>query len=297
MIVDPKNHISESDIDDIHKRFERARGDKRELGPPLYIVAPYDKVDDIEDTTSRNHESSKLKSWYPSTNSPEWVVVGRAVALARRSHQFLIERVVRFDQSAEWSAVFHESPSSFHSFDALLRVKSDFIIDMESSSTGLDLNPHSDADGMLVTSYTRSMTARIQGPKSLRLKVYKNLHQSVGDNDLSILLSWQPIQEMIAALSTQYGEKALFFHNELTPEVVGIVWRPDSLKPMQFSARAEYCMPQDPKANNWKNDSMVVLNKDDLIREMREFCQDFVTTAKIMDLPCRATKKLKAGRD
>lgn len=287
--------MEEADIDEIYNQFETARGDKRESGPPMYIVAPYDKneVDEggflINDATMKAQK--QISSWVPSTFSPEWVVVGRVVALAKRSHQFMMERLVQFDTTADWCAIFQESSTSFHSYNALLRVSPDFVVDHEASSTGVaDLNPMTNEEGVLESSYTRSMKARVQGPKALRRKVYKNLLQQNASNGVgaaathSILLSWNPIESLVFTLRSKYGRFALFFCNELAPEVIGLVWRPDVFKALSFSAMtAEYAMPLEADPSTWKNDSLVVRSTSDLLREMSEYFQGIVTTVKILD--------------
>lgn len=228
----------------------------------MYIVAPYDKKEEEEEEQLRATPMKSQKHtsfWAPSTFSPEWVVVGRVVALANRSHQFMMERLVHFDATADWCAIFQESSTSFHSYNALLRVSPDFVVDHEASSTGVaDLNPLTNEDGVLESSYTRSMKARVQGPKALRRKVYKNLLQQNASNGAgagshSILLSWNPIESLVSTLRSKYGRYALFFYNELAPEVIGLVWRPDAFKALSFSAMtAEYAMPQEADPKSWK---------------------------------------------
>jgi Nrap protein domain 6 len=297
-IVNPRKHITESNMDEIYNQFEMARGKKRDSGPPMYIVAPYDNCDDEEQDIPMDKNpshQSKQTTWRPSTASPEWVVVCRTAALAKRSYQYMMSKLVGFDKSSDWSAIFHESSSAFHSYDALLRVSPDFIVDLEASSTGTDLSSVVNENGVLESSYTKSMKARIQGPKAMRRKVYKNLqHNSSDKSHHSILLSWNPIESLLSVLRNKFGQYALFFYNELTPEVIGLLWRPDVFKPLSFSAMtAEHSMPQDADPINWKNDSLVVRNHSDLLREMTEHFQGIITTVKILKGPGVATKKRK----
>jgi hypothetical protein len=293
LIVNPKKHIEEAEIDDIYMQFEMARGDKREAGPPMYIVAPYDKDDKEEHHDSTRNATPHLiqSTWRPSTISPEWVVVGRAVALARRSYRFMMARLPEFSQDPSWSAVFHESSTSFQAYNILLRVSPDFVVDHETSSTGADFSPTPCKDGIMESSYTKSMKSRVQGPKALRRKLYKNIHTSK-DHNRVMLLSWDPIESLLLSLRKNFGQYAIFFYNELTPEVIGLVWRPDTFKPISFSAMtAEYATPQNPVANSWKNDSLVVRNSSDLLREMSEYFDGIVTTVKILDNNRHASKK------
>jgi U3 small nucleolar RNA-associated protein 22 len=239
---------------------------------------------------------TKNFAWKPSVASPEWVVVTRAVALAKRSYGYIMQRLVTFDNSSDWSAIFHESPTSFQSYSVLFRVSDDLVIDQEASSTGGDLNPMANEDGILETSYTRSMKARAQGPKGLRRKVYKNLQVSANDpaDQDSMLLCWQPIESVVSSLRQKFGGYALFFYNELAPEVIGLVWRPSTFKAMPFSAMtAEHAKPQEDRTNEWRNDSFVVRNATDLLREMSEYYQDVITTAKIIDESCLSTPSKK----
>jgi hypothetical protein len=294
-VVNPRGHIDEAEIDEIYNQFEKARaGTKEESSPPMFIVAPYDKkdVDENDQKTQNAVDLSKQSSWWPSTASPEWVVVSRAVALAKRSYQFMVKRLVDFDDSGEWSAIFQESSASFHSYSVLLRISPDLVIDHEaSSSTGEDLSPLSNEKGMLETSYTRSMKARVQGPKALCRKLYRNLQNDLKESNNKMLLSWQPIESVVSSLRQHFGSHALFFYNDLAPEVIGVVWRPDSFKPVPFSAMmADYAIPESDDSSDWKNETLVVRNPKDLLREMSEYYQDVVTLAKILD-PFRKRKR------
>ena len=283
LIVDPRGHIDIVDYDDIRLQFESARGKKGERGSPMYIVAPYDKLEvDEDDPMNRNSvKTSSQSSWQPNTVSPEWVCLTRSVALAKRSYTFMMKKIMSFSKSKDWSAIFQESPSSFQSYSVLLRVNSDFIVDTEASSTGNDLNPSANKEGISETSYTRSMRARIKGPKGLRRKIYKNIQNDSSDGTI---LHWRPVQSVVASLRENFGAYALFFYNELSPEVIGIVWRPETVATMSFSAMtAEYARPLDDDEKSWKNDSLVIRNATDLLREMSEYYQYVITTVKVID--------------
>ncbi|KAL3914887.1 MAG: hypothetical protein SGILL_005901 [Bacillariaceae sp.] len=292
LVVNPRRHLEEADIDEVYAQFEKARADTKESSPPLFIVAPYDKKEvDEDDPMNQNAvDTSNRRSWWPSTDSPEWVVVSRAVVLAKRSYQFMVKRLVDFDDSADWSAIFQESATSFQSYSVLLRVSVDLVVDQEASSTGADLSPICNEKGVLETSYTRSMKARIQGPKALRRKVYRNLQNDSNEANDTLLLSWQPIESVFSVLRQKFGAHALFFYNELAPEVICLVWRPDTFKAIPFSAMtAEFAMPESADSSEWKVDSLVVRNSKDLLREMSEYYQDVVTTAKTLDSPGRSS--------
>ena len=288
LIVDPRGHIDANDCDEIHLQFEKARGKKGEAGHPMYIVAPYNKLEiDEEDSMDRNTvKISNQSSWQPNTNLSEWVGLTRSVALAKRSYSFMMKKLLSFAKSNDWSAIFHESPASFQSYSVLLRVNTDFVVDAEASSTGNNLNPSPGENGALETSYTRSMKARIEGPKGLRRKVYRNIQNSASDETI---LLWQPVQSVISSLREKFGAYALFFYNELSPEVIGLVWRPQTVATMSFSAMtAEYARPLEDDEKSWKNDSLVIRNATELLREMSEYYQYVITTVKIIDESCFA---------
>ena len=284
--MDPRSHIDIVDYDDIRVQFETVRGKKGDSGTPMYIVAPYDKLElDEDDPMNRNTvKTSTQSSWQPNTKSPEWVCLTRSVALAKRSYSFMMKQLMSFGKSNDWSAIFQESPSSFQSYSVLLRVNSDFVVDAEASSTGNDLNPSSDKAGVSESSYTRSMKARIKGPKGLRRKVYKNIQNTDGT-----ILHWHPVHSVVSSLREKFGAYALFFCNDLSPEVIGLVWRPETVATISFSAMtAEYARPLDSDERSWKNDSLVVRNATDLLREMSEYYQYVITTVKVIDESCMA---------
>jgi len=179
--------MTEDDHSDIVAQFEHARGPKFKNGPAMYIVSPNDRGGggEAEEAGSKGKVASL---WIPTftQQNPEPVVLSRAAALAKRSHAFLINSLCS-DEDVDWSVVFHESPSSFKSYSALLRVDTDFVVDKECSSTGSDLTIRRNDDDSLETSYTRSMRQRLLGPKALRRKVYRNL--SAGEDDAVLVSS------------------------------------------------------------------------------------------------------------
>lgn len=295
-IVNPRGHISDDDMDLINHQFEKARGETRESGPPMYIVAPYDKVDAEEESEEQStsfHNAVNTRkdvSWRPNTISPERVILNRAVALARRSHDYMMDHLSSFVENSpsDWSAIFQECPQSFQSFDVLLRVNPDLVVDPEASSTKKDLGPTSveTADKtakLFQSSYTRSMTARHEGPKALRKKIYRNLAVGAGDATETVLPAWNPARSMVETLRSKFGRHALFFYNDLAPEVIGIVWRPQTFATMPFSAMtAEYARPVQAQ-QDWTNDTLVSRSATDLLRDMSVYFQDIVTTVKVLN--------------
>jgi hypothetical protein len=281
LVVNPRGHISDDEYDEINRVFEKTRGENMDGGAPMYIIAPYDKAD-IEDSgmdSTDAVQTVKETEWHASVDSPEWVVVTRAVSLAKRSYDFMFLCLTRFDET-DWSAVFHETASAFKSYSILFRVSSEFVVDVDSSSTGGNLDI-ANVDGTPESSFTRCMKSRFQGPKSLRRKVYRNLRADV---EGEILYSWRPVQQLVDSLRRKFGTTALFFYNAFSPEVIGVVWRPKTFPPKSFSVMAsEYARPT---GGNWKSDSLVARNASDLLREMSQFHKDIVTTVKIFDEGC-----------
>jgi hypothetical protein len=296
LVINPRGHISDDDHDAIVSQFEKTRCQKRDEGPPMYFIAPYDRQGSDENNTGTQtpNPSSKESIWAPSVISPEWVVVTRATALAIRSYDFLKKCAKGFDEDG-WSAAFHETTASFKSYSVLLRIDSDFVFDTDSSSTGGDLGVSPNKEGKLESAYTRSMRARLVGPKSLRRKVYRNLQ---GSGDEAILLNWQPIESMVDALRERFGSLALFFYNALSPEVVTLLWRPNIFDSMSFSVMSsDYVQPMD--SGDWKSDSLVVRNAGDILREISQYYQNIVTTLKIFDgqTTVAARKRRKVEQD
>mmetsp|Transcript_43224 Transcript_43224/g.104671 ORF Transcript_43224/g.104671 Transcript_43224/m.104671 type:complete len:1010 (+) Transcript_43224:1470-4499(+) len=300
-IVNPRGHISDDDIDMIDEHFEKIRGGSKQLGPPMYMIAPYDKLETDEEIANQGAvrnavDSQRNVTWSPSTVSPEQVVVNRVVTLAQRSHQYLMDQLSSFGGSSksDWCAVFQESPQSFHSFDVLFRVNPDLVVDHGSSSTMKDLNPMQtndpndiDKEEDVQSSYTKSMIVRNEGPKDLRKKAYRNLVTTTakGGGDVSegmILPIWNPVRSVVETLRSNFGQYALFFYNDLAPEVIGLVWRPHTFDTLAFSAMtAEFARPvQDQEG--WTKDTLVCRSITDLLREMSPYFRDVITNVKII---------------
>jgi hypothetical protein len=299
--VNPRGHINDDDRDEIIAQFERIRGPNNTTGPPMYVIAPYNrqesKDDDNgeDDNTNNNYKKMNMtkgtplsSSWTPSVESPEWVVVSRATALARRSFDFLTRQVQTFDDSSDWSIAFQESATSLQSYSVLLRVDPDFVIDPHSSSTSTSADGNDCLDVLEGegSAYTRSMMARLAGPKPLRRKLYRNL-RGTGDKSSDVLLHWDPIEMLVAALREKFGHLAVFFYNELSPEVIAVRWRPDTFAPMPFSIMtSEYVQPGSGGGggkDDWNSDSLVTRNSNDILRDMSQYYEDIVTTIKVFE--------------
>lgn len=105
------------------------------------------------------------------------------------------------------------------------------------------------------------------------------------------------MEEMVETLRNKFGSLALFFYNDLAPEVVCMLWRPTSFVPHAFSAmNSEYVVPID--SENWKSDSLVIHNTSDALREMSQYTNNIVADVKVLDDPTvkarpSATKSLR----
>jgi hypothetical protein len=215
MAVDPQGILSDDDRVLITTQFDKMRGSTYHQGPPMYIVSPSDRPGGGEAACDPN---STL--WTPSFTevSPEWIVMTQYTIhhhRPERSLAFLTRSLQEFEPNT-WSKVFHETTDSFKSHSALLRVDSDFIFYGGDLDAGINTNNTMD----IVFVYTRSMGARRNGPKDPRRKLYHNL---MNNDEKKLVLEWQPIDTMVEALRKQLGSQALFFYNDLCPEVVAVL--------------------------------------------------------------------------
>jgi U3 small nucleolar RNA-associated protein 22 len=270
LLVDPHGILSNDSVKDVSKQFEQIRGPEFDRGPAMYLISPYDK----------QHDSGvNADILFPiyTTSTPERVALARASKLAERSYNFLRGSLRRFE--SEWSPAFLESKTSFQSFSALLRVNPEFIVDPHSSSSGDNvLSVARGPASKLESSFTRSMRSRFRGPKELERKAYRNITDRDEGN---IILHWNPIDSIMQNLSSRLHRFALFFYNELCPNVISVVWRP-LFEPRGFSATvSEYARPI--TADEWKQDTLVTINVRDLLREIAQYTADIVVDAKLLD--------------
>lgn len=147
----------------------------------MYIISPadYHAVEDMvvskvvgDSQTLPAYATENI--WAPTITSefPEKVVLCRAAALAKCSHDHLTACIIRGNIGNGWVAAFRESQASLSSFSALLRVEPSFITDPGCSSTVADCTI--DVEKLLVP-FERSLRKRFAGAKELRKKFYKNL--------------------------------------------------------------------------------------------------------------------------
>lgn len=280
LIVDPQGHFNDNDHSVIWKQFESIRGTTYDHGPAMYIISPCNRGGKETDNDDEgNDESSDNTLWTPvyTAHHPEIVVLNRTVALAERTYSFLFTALLEF-QPNSWSTAFQESTSAFRSYCALLRVDPAFLVDKNSSSDASNLGVSFDDDNW-ESSYTRSMIRRMEGPRELRRRLYRNIVISKDDN---VLLEWRPAQEAVQALRAKLGPLALFFYNDLCPDVLAVVWRRPLFQPRSFSAiNSEYVQPV--TVDDWKSDTMVTLNVGDILRETALYTTDIVVAIKVFD--------------
>lgn len=267
LIVDPEAHIQSEDRANILSHFEDIRGAKFQKGPIMYIISPNDCHDD--------------GLWRPSFTQhlPEKVVLGRLSALAKKSHQFLIDCLISKGSATShvWSSIFQESAGSLKSYSALFRVDPENIIDIACSSTSSNLVDVV-KDDVIQTPYYRTMEKFTLGPKMLRKKVYKNLNAADSN---SVLYSFKPIDEVMTVLRSKFGKYALFFYNEFCPDMIALLWRPDAFERQPFSAmHAEFTTPI---GYHWEENGLVTTNSADVLRAIKCVLSDVIVDSKVLD--------------
>ena len=290
LIVDPQRYLSEEQRMEITKQFETARGPQNDRGPPMYIVAPYDHEltdEDVPGTSEEGQQPLKVNgfsSWRPSFTSeaPEIVVLARARQLAQRSYTFLFQSTAHtLESTNSWPSLFHESTESFRAYSALLRVDSGFVVDSESSSsTSSALVKRNEKLGVWQTSYSRSMYQRYYGPKDTQIKLFKNMMTDTSQLQ-NMVLQFNPVNEMVSRVRRALGQLAVFWYNDLCPEVITMLWRPKLFSPKPFSAvTSEFVRPV--TASNWKKDTLVTVGVSDIMAELACHTGDIIADQKIL---------------
>ena len=315
LIVDPQDHITSHDRTLIHAQFRTVRGPEWSRGPAMYIISPadYDTVEDMDGSKVVGNEvnaqqtspstNATDKLWTPSAtlNFPEKVVLTRAAALAKCSHDHLTVCIMRGDRGNSWASAFQESSQSISSFSALLRVRPCFVPDLVCSSTNADcsiLSACSKLDQLRIP-FERCLQNRFAGPNELRKRMFKNLvlegdamvslesciecvlseAYPIIDFNFLVKHEWDPVRSLVSALRSKYNQYAVFFYNEFAPEIIAIVWRPDAFKPHSFSVGASIC--KRPADVFWKDDSYVITNTDELMAEVGFLARDIVSNVKV----------------
>jgi len=293
LIVDPQSHITANDRGLIMAQFNSIRGPDLNKGPAMYIISPadYDGVEEMTGSKVVGEDGSAEavdpagaleRVWSPTYTSkfPERVVLHRASALAKCSLDHLTSCIVNGSSESSWVAAFQESSTSLTSYSALLRVDNAFVTDTGCSSTNADsvvgATSKQDSNGEVTSPFQRSLLKRYSGPKDLRKKMYKNLVLEKGT-----LHEWNPVKSLISRLRSKYGEYAVFFYNEFSPDIIAMIWRPAAFVPKAFSAMmSEY---QSPVLKVWKDDSLVITNTDDLMSEIGYAGRDILADIKVLD--------------
>eukprot|EP00986_Skeletonema_menzelii_P005322 scaffold1915_cov143-Skeletonema_menzelii.AAC.8 len=291
LIVDPQSHITAHDRGLIMSQFNSIRGPDVNKGPAMYIISPadYDGVEEMTGSKVVGDGSAELvdttgsleRVWSPTYTSkfPERVVLHRASALAKCSLDHLTSCIVNGSSGSSWVAAFQESAASLTSYSALLRVDSPFVTDTGCCSTNADSfigASKQDSNSEVTSPFERSLLKRYSGPKDLRKKMYKNLVL-----EKSTLHEWHPVKSLISRLRSKYGEYAVFFYNEFSPDIIAMIWRPAAFAPKAFSAMmSEY---QSPVLKDWRDDSLVITNTDELISEIGYAGRDMLSDIKVLD--------------
>jgi hypothetical protein len=92
---------------------------------------------------------------------------------------------------------------------------------------------------------------------------------------------WHPVKSLISKLRSKYGEYAVFFYNEFSPDIIAMIWRPAAFVPRAFSAMmSEF---QSPVLKLWKDDSLVTTNTDDLMSDIVYAGRDILSDVKVLD--------------
>jgi len=105
------------------------------------------------------------------------------------------------------------------------------------------------------------------------------------------------VKSLVSKLRSRYNDYALFFYNELTPDVIAMLWRPAAFVPQLFSAMVSEF--KRPAMELWKNDSLVITNTDDLMSEIEYASKDIISDVKVLDdkkpddVPTKGLKKSK----
>ena len=84
----------------------------------------------------------------------------------------------------------------------------------------------------------------------------------------------------MASLRSAHGKYAVFFYNELAPDVIALLWRPDAFRPVPFSALVSEF--KRPVLEHWTGDSLVVTNTDDVMAEIVQRSRNVITTFKVL---------------
>jgi len=249
----------------------------------MFVISPFDRIQSYGATPNVGAKDDNKQSndkWIPTSTerSPEAVFLSRMSTLALLSYRSLMRTLMENSSEKDWTIVFQESPSSIKSYSALLRVSPEVVIDSSCCSTGGHFSIVEKKDGGFESPFSRSLKKKSLGPKSLRMKLYKNITNNIKN---SMMHGWQPVEELVANLRSKFGTMAVFFYNELSPNVIAMLWRPNTFQAQAFSvANTEY---KRPAGKQVIHDSLMVTNPDDVLREVEHIAKDIVVDMKILD--------------
>jgi hypothetical protein len=101
-------------------------------------------------------------------------------------------------------------------------------------------------------------------------------------SDTSIKHEWKPIKCAVELLRLRLGRFALFLYNEFSPEIISVLWRPNISESKTFAAlNSEYVIPVEAK--DFKSDTLVRINKNDILRELYQITEHIVVNQRMMD--------------
>jgi len=281
LIIDPNNDIKLDERFAIHGRFQAVRGSLYLNGPPMYIVSPnHWKVERLSSEDGQLIDS--LLTPIFTCNLPEKVVLSRTCSLAKRSYHFLLDQMIAYENSSSnrntWISVFQENSASLKSYNSLIRINSDFVIDSTCSSTVIERGV-SNILNENKTLYTLSLERRYFGPRKLHKNIYKNL--SFANGEEALIYCWRPIEAAIARLRYHFGHLIVFFYNEYTPNAIAMLWRPHAFTPRPFSAiNSEYKIPDEPTCHI---DTHVAINSGDVFSSLLLLLRDLVVDLKVFN--------------
>ena len=88
------------------------------------------------------------------------------------------------------------------------------------------------------------------------------------------------MKSLVNTLRSKYSNYAVFFYNELAPDVIALIWRPDAFdKPQAFSAIVSEF--KRPAVEFWADDGLVTTNTDDLMEEIGHLARNVVPNFKV----------------
>ena len=77
-------------------------------------------------------------------------------------------------------------------------------------------------------------------------------------------------------MQSKLGHLAIFFYNEMAPEVIAMLWRPDAFTSQPFSAvKSEFLRPIE---SNWQENSLVIANATDTMNAVQNILKILLLT-------------------